>query len=78
MNTAEWILVIFLSVALLAFLICGIILAIKLMHLTDEARQVVIKGQGLAEKADGVMDKADDIVGNVKDLTSVGGLVKPL
>ena len=42
----------------------------------DEAKQIMIKGQGIAEKADGVMDKADDIVGNVKDLTSVGGLVK--
>jgi len=69
MNTAEWILVIFLSVALLIFLILAIVLTIKLIGVTKEVKKIVIKGQDIA-------DKADDIVDNVKDMTSVGGLVK--
>lgn len=69
MNTAEWILVTFLSVTLLIFLIVGIILIIKLIDFTGEAKKIVLTGQGIA-------DKTDDIVDNVKDLTTVGGLVK--
>ena len=69
MNTAEWILVIILSITLLVFLIVGIILCIKLIGVANEAKKVVIQGQSIAEKA-------DDIVDNVKDMTSVGGLVK--
>jgi cell division protein FtsL len=71
MNVAEWILVMFLSVALLVFLILAIVLTIKLIRVTEEVKKIVIKGQDIA-------DKADDIVGNVKDMTSVGGLVKTL
>lgn len=69
MNTAEWILVIMLSVALLVFLIAGIVLAIKLISLAEEARKVVETGQKIAIKT-------DDIVDNVKGMTSVGGIVK--
>lgn len=69
MNTAEQILVIILSVTLFIFLVIGIILMIKLLTLIKEARKVVTTGQSIAEKA-------DDVVDNVKDLTSVGGLVK--
>ena len=69
MNTAEWILVIILAVTLLVFLIIGIILFVKLIGLTNEAKKVVQTGQQIAAKA-------DDVVDNVKDLTSVGGLVK--
>ncbi len=69
MSTAEWILVVILSLTLLVFLIIGIILFIKLIGLTEEAKKVVTTGQSIAEKA-------DDVVDNVKDLTSVGGLVK--
>ena len=36
-----------------------------------EAKKIVIQGQGIAEKA-------DDIAGNVRDMTTVGGLVKHL
>lgn len=64
-----WILVIFLSVALLVFLILGIILLAKLIDMTKEAKKIIITGQGIAEKA-------DDIAENVKDMSSIGGLVK--
>ncbi len=69
MNIAEWILVVFLSVALLVFLVIGIILLLKLIRLADEAQKIVMTGQGIAAKA-------DDIVDNVKGMTSVGGIVK--
>jgi len=69
LNVAEWILVAFLSIALFIFLVVGIILVLKLIELTKEAQKIVIKGQDIAEKA-------DDVVDNVKDLTSVGGVVK--
>ncbi len=69
MNVATWILVIMLSIALLIFLIAGIILAIKLIRLTEEAQKIVTTGQSIATKA-------DDIVDNVKGMTSVGGIVK--
>jgi len=71
MNVAEWILVMFLSVALLVFLILAIILTVKLIGVTKEVKKIVIKGQEIA-------DKADDVVENVKGMTSVGGLVKTL
>ena len=69
MTIAEWILVVILSVTLFIFLVVGIALAIKLMHLADEARKIVETGQHIATKA-------DDIVDNVKGMTSVGGIVK--
>ena len=69
MNTAEQILVIFLSTALFIFLVVGIVLIIKLIKFINEAKKIVLTGQSIAEKA-------DDVVDNVKDLTSVGGLVK--
>ena len=69
MNIAEWILVIFLSCALLVFLILAIVLVAKLIGITKEVKKIVITGQDIAEKA-------DDIVENVKGMTSVGGLVK--
>ncbi len=68
-GTATWILVIFLSIALLFFLILAIVLLFKLISITKEAKKIIITGQGIAEKA-------DDIVDNVKDMTSLGGLVK--
>lgn len=69
MNVAEWILVVILSITLFIFLIAGIILAIKLIKLTEEAQKIVTTGQQIATKA-------DDIVDNVKGMTSVGGIVK--
>lgn len=69
MEIATWILVIFLSVTLFVFLIVGIILIIKLINFLSEAKKIVLTGQSIAEKA-------DDVVDNVKDMTSVGGLVK--
>ena len=71
METAAWILVIFLSTALFLFIVVGIVLLIKLIGFTKEAKKIVIQGQGIAEKA-------DDIAGNVRDMTTVGGLVKHL
>lgn len=69
MNVAEWILVVFLSVALLVFLIVGIVLVVKLIGLANEAKKIVATGQDIATKA-------DDIIDNVKGVTSVGGIVK--
>ena len=69
MNTAEWILVAILSVTLLVFLILGIILLVKLIKMTKEAQKIVVTGQSIAEKA-------DDVAENIKDMTSIGGIVK--
>ena len=69
MELATWILVIILSVTLFIFLIVGIILLIKLIGISNEAKKIVLTGQVIAEKT-------DDIVDNVKDVTTVGGLVK--
>lgn len=69
METPAWILVIFLSCALLLFLIVAIILVVKLIGVTKEVKKIVITGQGIAIKA-------DDIVENVRDMSTVGGLVK--
>ena len=44
-----WILVIFLSVALLVFLILGIILLVKLIDMTKEAKKIIITGQGIGK-----------------------------
>lgn len=69
MEIATWILVVILSVTLFIFLIAGIVLAIKLIQATEEAKKVIATGQQIATKA-------DDIVDNVKGMTSVGGIVK--
>lgn len=69
MEIATWILVVILSIALFVFLIAGIVLAIKLIQATEEAKKVIATGQQIATKA-------DDIVDNVKGMTSVGGIVK--
>ena len=69
MNTAEWILVAILSGTLFIFLVIGIVLLIKLIKISNQAKKIMETGQQIAEKA-------DDVVANVKDMTSVGGLVK--
>ena len=69
MNLAEWILVIFLSVALLIFLIVGIIFLVKFTSLLSEIEIMV-------QTAQSIFDKADDVADNIKDLTSVGPLAK--
>lgn len=69
MNLAEWILVIFLSVALLVFLIVGIIFIVKLTSLLSEIEIIVQTGQS-------IFNKADDVADNLKDLTSVGPLAR--
>lgn len=71
MNLAEWILVSFLSVALLIFLILAIIALAKWNSLVDEAKKIVVKSQDIAATA-------NDIAENVKGITSVGGLVQTL
>ncbi len=71
MNTAEWILVVILSVTLFVFLVVGIILMIKLFGVSDEVKRVVVKSQDIAENANGV-------VTNVRGLTSIGGTVETL
>ena len=42
---------------------------VKMIGLTKEANKVIVQSQGIAEKA-------DDIADNVRDMTTVGGLVK--
>ena len=69
METPAWILVIILSITLLIFLIVGIIFIAKLIGVTGEAKKIIQQGQNIAEKA-------DDIAGNVRDMTTIGGLVK--
>ncbi len=69
METPAWILVFILSGTLFIFLLVSIILVIKLIGVTKEAKKIVQQGQDIAEKA-------DDIAGNVRDMTTVGGLVK--
>ncbi len=69
METPAWILVFILSGMLFLFLLLFIILLVKLIGVTKEAKKIMIQGQGIAEKA-------DDIAGNVRDMTTIGGLVK--
>ncbi|MEE0887882.1 MAG: hypothetical protein U0L97_01560 [Candidatus Saccharimonadaceae bacterium] len=69
MNTAEWILVVILSVTLFVFLIVGIVLLVKLIGLSKEVRKVVVEGQDIAKNANG-------IVSNVKGMTSIGGTME--
>lgn len=69
METPAWILVFILSGTLFIFLLLAIILLIKIIGITKEAKKIVLQGQDIAEKA-------DDIAGNVRDMTTVGGLVK--
>lgn len=69
MNTAEWILVAILSVTLFIFLICGIVLIIKLIGVSKEVKEVIIEGQDIAKNTNG-------IVSNVKGMTSIGGTVE--
>lgn len=69
METPAWILVIILSVTLFIFLLVAIILVIALIGVTKEAKKIVLQGQNIAETA-------TDIAENVRDFTTVGGLVK--
>ncbi|MBO7132422.1 hypothetical protein J6V85_04195 [Candidatus Saccharibacteria bacterium] len=69
MNTAEWIIVVILSVTLFIFLLCGIVLIIRLISISKEVKEVVIEGQDIAKNANG-------IVSNVKGMTSIGGTVE--
>jgi len=69
MNTAEWILVVILSLTLFVFLIIGIVLLVKLIGLSKEVKKVVIEGQDIAKNANG-------IVSNVKGMTSIGGTME--
>lgn len=71
MNVAEWILVAILGITLLVFLIVGIVLMVRILGMTDEAKRVLMKSQDIADNANGV-------VTNVRGLTSVGGTVEML
>ena len=71
MNVAEWILVAILGITLFIFLIVGIILMIKVIGMTGEAKRILLKSQDIADNANGV-------VSNVRGLTSVGGTVEML
>lgn len=71
METSAWILVFILSFTLLLFLILAIVLTIKMISIANEVKKIVLTSQQIATKADNIVD-------NVKDMTSVGGLVKTL
>ena len=71
MNVAEWVLVVILAVTLFVFLVIGIILMVRLLGLTDEARKVVVKSQDIA-------DNANDVVMNVRGMTSIINSRQPL
>lgn len=71
MDIATWILVVILSVTLLVFLIIGIVLMVRVLGMTDDAKKVILKSQDIADNANGV-------VTNVRGLTSVGGTVEML
>lgn len=69
MNTAEWILVAILSITLFVFLILGIVLIIRLLGLSKEAKKVVIESQDIAKNTNG-------IVSNIKGMTAFGGTIQ--
>ena len=69
MNTAEWILVVILSVTLFAFLIVGIVALTKWNDLVGEAKKVIVKSQD-------VVETANNIAENVKGITSVGRAIQ--
>ena len=71
MNVAEWIIVAILSITLFIFLVVGIVLFMKLIDLTKEAKEVVIESKDIARNTNG-------IVNNVKGMTSIGGAVEML
>ena len=60
---------IILSILSIVFLILAIVLTVKLIGITKEAKKIIVKGQDIADNANGIVE-------NVKDLTSVGGVVK--
>ena len=69
MNTAEWILVAILSIALITFLVVGIVFLIMMIGLITEAKKVVVESQDIAKNANGV-------VNNLRGMTSIGGTVE--
>ena len=69
MNTAEWILVAILSIALITFLVVGIVFLVMMIGLITEAKKVVIESQDIAKNANGV-------VNNLRGMTSIGGTVE--
>lgn len=69
MEITAWILIILLSVSMLVLITLSIVLVVNLIKLTRTAKHVVATGQN-------VVAKADDIADNVKQMTSVAGVVK--
>jgi biopolymer transport protein ExbB/TolQ len=69
LNTAAWILIMFLSGALLIFLILTIALVVKLIGVAKEVKKIIIAGQSIVEKADGIVE-------NIQDVSTVRGLVR--
>ena len=69
MNVAEWIIVAILSITLFVFLVVGIVLFLKLIELSNEAKEVIIESKDIARDTRG-------IVNNVKGMTAIGGTVE--
>ena len=81
MDIAEWIIVGILAGMLLAFLIVGIICMAKFMgfikkgkRLMDEAGEVVIKSQEIAETAGNIVDHLDGTAANIEDFSTIGSM----
>lgn len=74
-NTAEWIIVCILCATLFVFLICGIILLIKLIGLTKEAKKVAMTAQSIGQKVDSVADNVKNIT-FASSLTGIANMIK--
>lgn len=72
MNTAETILVIFLSSALALFLVLGIVLLVKVIRLVDSVKRITDKAEELADKAGAV----SELFGRLTNRYAAGRLVK--
>lgn len=71
MEVVTWILLVVNSVALIVLIVLEINLRIKLLYLAKGAKQVVDKGQQIA-------DDTSEVVKNIAKVASVGGLAKSL
>ena len=65
MNTAEQILVIFLSTALAVFLTLGIIILVKVNRLMDTVQEIANKADGFVNSAEAAADMVKNAVGQL-------------
>lgn len=75
MNTAEQILVVFLSTALAIFLVVAIIAAVYAVRLLKTINRVAEKAEGLVDSAEAVGDMVKQTVGALSLTKMVRGIV---